>query len=85
MIAISGAMVASLALPAVAAKPTLRAKTTSRVVVPAPSAAQAPLAVRTFGSIGFAGVAKPKPVARKVIDRPIVVAVSRSATRTSTL
>jgi cell wall-associated NlpC family hydrolase len=57
------------------------------VKVAAPSAAQAPLAPQTFGSIGFTGVVKPKPrpkpkpAALPVVPRP-AVAVSRSTTRT---
>lgn len=78
-------MVASLALPASALTPTVSAKTTAPVAVAvasaAPSAAQAPLAPRTFGNIGFTGVVKPKPKP-VVIARPRTeVTVSRSNTR----
>jgi len=54
------------------------------VAVAAASPAQAPLAPRTFGNIGFTGVVKPKPkpVAVPVV-RPVVAAVSRSTTRTA--
>ena len=80
----SGAMVASLALPASAATPGHRAVVPAAlaVTVGAPSAAQAPLAPQTFGKIGFTGVVKPKPkpVAVPVVVRP-AVAVSRSTTR----
>jgi cell wall-associated NlpC family hydrolase len=91
VIAISGAMVASLALPVSAATVTDKTTTTVPVALPAaaPAAAQAPLAPRTFGSIGFTGVVKPKPKPKpKPRPRPVVVvpqraaaAVSRSVTR----
>jgi len=84
VIVISGAMVASLALPASAAVPVVKAPATAPValsfVTATPAAAQAPLVPRTFGKIGFTGVVKPKPVVAPVVHR--VVAVSRSATRT---
>ena len=90
MIVISGAMVASLALPASATAPVASAKTTAPVALAAavagaaPAAAQAPLAPRSFGDIAFTGVVKPKP---KPKPKPVVVAprtditVSRSTTR----
>jgi cell wall-associated NlpC family hydrolase len=85
VIVISGAMVASLTLPASAATPTVRLTATAPVAVAVavapPSAAQAPLVPRTFGSIGFTGVVKPKPVVVPVVVQPAVVAVSRSITR----
>ena len=73
----SGAMVASLALPASATAPTARAASQMalRVIVVAPSAAQAPLATPAFGTIRFSGVPKPELV-RTGRHR-----VSRSATR----
>jgi peptidoglycan DL-endopeptidase CwlO len=84
----SGAMVASLALPASALTGT--AKTTRTVTptalavaVAGPSAAQAPLAPQSFGAIGFVGVVKPKPKP-KPVPAPVVqpvIAVSRSNTR----
>lgn len=81
VIVISGAMVASLALPATAATPVAKAPATTpfalAVAVAAPSAAQAPLVPRSFGNIGFKGVVKPKP---KLVPRA-VVAVSRSTIR----
>jgi len=86
VIVISGAMVASLALPASAATPTTKVKTAVpaalavAVAVAAPSAAQAPLVPRSFGNIGFTGVVKPKPVAAPV-PQGAVVDVSRSSTR----
>ena len=80
----SGAMVASLALPASAATPSHQAVAPAALAVRvgAPSAAQAPLAPQTFGKIGFTGVVKPKPkpVAVPIVVRPAVV-VSRSITR----
>jgi peptidoglycan DL-endopeptidase CwlO len=80
----SGAMVASLALPAAATTSSHQAiaPVALPVKVAAPSAAQAPLAPQTFGSIGFTGVVKPrpKPAAVPVVLRP-AVAVSRSTTR----
>jgi peptidoglycan DL-endopeptidase CwlO len=85
VIVISGAMVASLALPASAAAPAIKVKTASPVAlavaveVAAPSAAQAPLVPRTFGRIGFTGVAK--PVVAPVVLQHLVDAVSRSTTR----
>jgi len=84
VIVISGAMVASLALPASAAVPVVKAPATAPValafVTATPAAAQAPLVPRTFGKIGFTGVVKPKPVVAPVVHR--TVAVSRSTTRT---
>ena len=82
VIVISGAMVASLALPASAVTPTTKATTSVAlaVAVVAPAPAQAPLVPQTFGAIGFTGVVKPKPVAAPV-PQQAVVAVSRSITR----
>jgi len=84
----SGAMVASLALPASAVTPSHKAiaPVAQAVEVGAPAAAQAPLAPQTFGSIGFTGVVKPKPRPKpKPAAVPVVspppVAVSRSNTR----
>jgi cell wall-associated NlpC family hydrolase len=85
----SGAMVASLALPASAVTPTPKAfaPVAPVVAVAPPSAAQAPLAPPTYGSIGFTGVAKPKPKPTptpKPAPVPVAqpaVAVSRSDTR----
>jgi len=80
----SGAMVASLALPASAATPAVN-KATAPVALAvavagaAPSAAQAPLAPRTFGNIAFTGVVKPKP--KPVVVKRAVASVSRSTTR----
>ena len=87
VIAVSGGMVASFALPASAAPLTTVAKTTTPTVtetlaIAAPSAAQAPLASPSFGNIGFSGVAKHARVAKahvassRTIDR-----ASRSASR----
>ena len=68
----SGAMVASLALPASAATPALKNTTpvalAVAVAVAAPSAAQAPLAPVSFGNIGFTGVVKPAPVPAPVVQ-----------------
>jgi len=86
VIVISGAMVASLALPASAAPSTIAttiatsAPVALGVAVTDPSPAQAPLVPPTFGSIGFTGVVKPPPVVVPVAPRA-VVAVSRSTTR----
>jgi cell wall-associated NlpC family hydrolase len=85
VIIISGAMVASLTLPASAATPAVRPTATAPVAVAVavapPAAAQAPLVPRTFGNIGFTGVVKPKPVVAPVVLQPAAVAVSRSLTR----
>jgi cell wall-associated NlpC family hydrolase len=85
VIIISGAMVASLTLPASAATPAVRLTATAPVAVAVavapPAAAQAPLVPRTFGNIGFTGVVKPKPVVAPVVLQPAAVAVSRSLTR----
>lgn len=89
VIVMSGAMVASLALPASAATPTLQDKATAAVAqavwVAAPSAAQAPLVPQNFGNIGFTGVIKPPPPPPPPVVAPVVqravVAVSRSVTR----
>jgi len=87
VIAVSGAMVASLALPVSAATVTDKTTTTVPVALTAaaPAAAQAPLAPRTFGSIGFTGVVKPKPKPKPVVVVPQRAAapVSRSVTRTA--
>jgi cell wall-associated NlpC family hydrolase len=86
VIVISGAMVASLALPATAATPDAKAPSAvpfalaAAVAVAVPSAAQAPLVPRAFGNIGFKGVVKPVPVPLAVVV-PRAVAVSRSTTR----
>ena len=85
MFVISGAMVASLTLPASAATPSVTLPATAPVAVAVavapPAAAQAPLVPRTFGNIGFTGVVKPKPVVVPVVVQPAAVAVSRSMTR----
>ena len=89
MIVISGAMVASLALPAAAAPIAATVVTStpiSSTAVVAPAAAQAPLAPQTFGNIGFTGVVKPKPKptpkpVAPVIRQQTVAVVSRSMTR----
>ena len=87
VIVASGAMVASLALPASAAtrSATVQARATApislAVPVAAPSAAQAPMARQRFGTIGFTGVIKPKPVAPVVSARATAIPVGRSATR----
>jgi peptidoglycan DL-endopeptidase CwlO len=85
VIAISGGMAASFALPASGATATLEAKTKAPPTPGAlvtPSAAPAPLVSRTFGKVGFSGVVKPAPVApvdhQRTFDR-----VSRSSTRPS--
>jgi cell wall-associated NlpC family hydrolase len=90
VIAVSGGMVASFALPASAATvtPPVKPKTPAAAeVLPiaAPSVAQAPLVSPAFGDIGFRGVAQPKPVVRTTADRVSGSAtpVSRSATRVS--
>jgi len=79
VIVISGAMAASLALPASATAPTSRRSIAVAlgVNVRTPSAAQAPLAPQEFGNISFRGAdpARPVPV-RTTADRS-----SRSATR----
>jgi cell wall-associated NlpC family hydrolase len=93
VIIMSGAMAASLALPASATAPAARAKratatataaasteATTQVVLgvaAAPSAAQAPLAPQAFGHIRFSGVDKSKHVPVRTATGP----VSRSATR----
>ena len=86
VIVISGAMVASLALPATAAPVTTNVKAAAPIAqaaaVAIPVAAQAPLAPETFGNIGFTGVVKPKPVVPKISQRTIAT-VSRSMTRSA--
>jgi peptidoglycan DL-endopeptidase CwlO len=80
---ISGAMVASLALPASAATLTTDVTATAPTAVTALSAAQAPLVPRSFGNIGFTGVAKPKPkpVPTPDVNERTIVRASRSTTR----
>jgi len=84
VIVISGAMVASLALPASAANSVVTSAVPVglAVAVTPPAAAQAPLVPQTFGAIGFSGVSKPKPRPVVAPVRERVVAVSRSTTRT---
>jgi cell wall-associated NlpC family hydrolase len=89
VILISGAMVASLALPASAATPVASIRTTTPVALAVavtgvvPSAAQAPLAPRTFGNIAFTGVVKPKAKPKAVVLKRAAVTVSRSTTRSA--
>jgi cell wall-associated NlpC family hydrolase len=84
VIAVSGGMVASFAIPASAATltPTLakpKAPAATQVLpIAAPTAAQAPLVSPSFGDIGFSGVAQPKPVA--AVSRA-TISGSRSASR----
>jgi cell wall-associated NlpC family hydrolase len=80
VIFISGAMVASLALPASAAPLTTAKKATEPTAVETLSVAPAPLAPRSFGNIGFSGVKKPKPVP-PVLQERATARVSRSTTR----
>lgn len=80
VIAASGGLVASFALPASAASasPTSVAKSatvTAPVAVQAPETA-APTATNAFGVIGFKATAKPKP-------KPVVVPVAATADRSS--
>jgi peptidoglycan DL-endopeptidase CwlO len=82
VIAASGGLVASFALPAAAAtaSPATASKSASvaaPVAVKAPEAA-APAATNAFGVIGFKATAKPKPVVVRA------VAVSRTSDRAST-
>ena len=94
VIAVSGGMVASFALPASAAPLTTGVKTTTppatgALAIVAPSAAKAPMVSPSFGNIGFRGVAKPKPKPKPVAEpvaEPVAVPrttdrASRSATR----
>ena len=88
MLALSGGLVASFALPASAATLTTEVKTTGTVAtealaIAAPSAAQAPLVSPSFGNIGFSGVVKPPPVAAPVVVARTTDRASRSATRAS--
>ena len=78
---ISGAMVASFALPASAATLTTQTKVTASSAVVVPAAAQAPLAPPSFGKIGFTGVVKPQPVATPAVSDRAVAGVSRSTAR----
>ena len=86
MIAISGGMVASFALPASAEPLTKGVKPKAQAAVgalalAAPKTAQVPLVSPSFGDIGFKGVVKPKPVPKPVVDTRTIERVSRSATR----
>jgi len=81
VIVMTCAMVASLALPAAAAVPTTVVEANARAAAAVPAVAQAPLAPSTFGSIGFTGVVKPKPVAAPVAVPRRSDRASRSATR----
>jgi peptidoglycan DL-endopeptidase CwlO len=83
VIAVSGGMVASFALPASAATEGQTKASAATPAAVAPSAASAPLVARTFGKIGFKGVVKARPVAAPVVHQRTVERVSRSATRAS--
>jgi cell wall-associated NlpC family hydrolase len=93
VIAASGGLVASFALPASAAtaspKPTAKATTTAApVAVQAPETA-APASTNAFGIIGFKATAKPKPTPKPVVapaaarrsDRSSSATASRSTAR----
>jgi cell wall-associated NlpC family hydrolase len=93
VIAASGGLVASFALPASAAtaspKPTAKATTTAApVAVQAPETA-APASTNAFGIIGFKATAKPKPKPKPVVapaaartsDRSSSATASRSTAR----
>lgn len=92
VIAASGGLVASFALPASAAHAApvaaaKRATTAAPVAVQAPEAA-APAASSTFGVIGFTATAKPKPKPKPVVrvvaptpDRSSASTASRSTAR----
>jgi peptidoglycan DL-endopeptidase CwlO len=84
MIVICGAMVASLALPASAATSTRMVKARVPVARVAgaetPSAAHAPLVPRTFGGVGFTGLAKRRPLKASTPRRGAAVS-SRSSAR----
>ena len=88
VLAVSGGMAASFALPASAATETPEVKTkapaTSALIVARP-AAPAALVARTYGKIGFKGVVRPRPVAPVVVQQRTMTGVSRSATRRSVL
>jgi cell wall-associated NlpC family hydrolase len=82
VIAVSGGMAASFALPASAATVTAEVKTSAPPTPTAlvgPSAAASPLVSRTFGKVGFSGVVKPRPVA-PVVHQRTFDRVSRSST-----
>ena len=86
VIVISGAMVASLALPATAATPVAKAPAAvpfalAVAVAAVPTAAQAPLVPRAFGDIGFKGGVKPTFVPPPELASRDAVVVSRSTTR----
>jgi peptidoglycan DL-endopeptidase CwlO len=94
VIVMSGAMAASLALPASATAPSATRTTTVAlgVAVKAPSAAQAPLVPQEFGNISFRGADTTRPVParttaarttadRATADRATADRASRSATR----
>ena len=83
MIAISGGMVASFALPASAATLTPEVKTAVNAATEALAAPTTPLATPAFGNIDFTGIAKPAPVAPVVAVSRSTQTVSRSATRTA--
>jgi peptidoglycan DL-endopeptidase CwlO len=77
VIAVSGGMAASFALPASAATVTAEVKTSASPTLTAlvgPSAAASPLVSRTFGKVGFSGVVKPRPVAQ-VVHQPVAQVV----------
>ena len=81
VILISGGMVASLALPASAAPLATSVKAVSPTAAAVLSVAPAPLVPRSFGTIGFTGVKKLKPVAAPVVRHVGTASVSRSSTR----
>ena len=84
VLAVSGGMAASFALPASAATLTPQAKTkapATNAALLTHSAAPAPVVRRTFGKIAFKGVVKPHPVAGSVHGQRTTDRVSRSAAR----
>ena len=87
VIAVSGGMVASFALPASAAPLTAGVKTTTppaigALAIVAPSAAKAPSISPSFGNIGFRGVVKPKPKPKPVAP-PVDVSRTTDVPRTT--
>ena len=84
VLAVSGGMAASFALPASAAPAAPEVKTKAPATNAALSlvpVAPAPRVVRTFGEIPFTGVVKPHTVAAPVVRARAANRVSRSTTR----
>ena len=81
VLAVTGGLAASFALPASAVTVTPEAKTRAPASNGALKAPSVPLISRTFGEIAFTGVVKRRPVAAPVVRQRTIDRVSRSTRR----